>query len=124
MRLSAAVAKAVLGSAADRTDAEPPAGPQAGSPPARDPSTPASENLDAPPEPAHASRTAQASEGDAEDDVEMAAQYMVGEDTKHVLVRIYDRRTGRTVRVIPPTIMVSAILKLLRLKSVTRLDKL
>lgn len=58
------------------------------------------------------------------DDVEIAAQYMMAEDTKLVLVRIYDRRTGRTIRVIPPTIMVSAILKLLRLKSVTRLERL
>ena len=55
---------------------------------------------------------------------DVAVQYMVADHTKHLVVRIYDRRTGETIRVIPPTLMVSTILKSLGVKSVSRLDRL
>jgi uncharacterized FlaG/YvyC family protein len=54
----------------------------------------------------------------------VAVQYMVAEDTRHILVRVYDRHTGETLRLIPPTLMVSTILKSLGVKSVSRLDRL
>jgi uncharacterized FlaG/YvyC family protein len=59
-----------------------------------------------------------------DDPSDLAAEYMIAEDMEHVLVRLYNRRTGATIRTIPPTLMVSVILKALGVKSISRLDRL
>lgn len=61
---------------------------------------------------------------EAPDALNLAAQFMVDDLTGRILVRIYNSRTGETIRTIPPTRVVNLMLKMMGAESAVRLDRL